>query len=546
MREQETSVPNRRRFRPALTLLLAGVAAVSCYASSACAAVSGSPVAAAAQANDVAQVRQLIKSGADVNAPAADGTTALLYAAFDSNIDLLKTLLSAGADPNVANHFGVTPLLQASRYGDEAAMEVLLKGGADIGKAQREGETPLMAAARAGSVPAVKLLLKHGANPNTAESLWDETALMWATAEGHLDVVDALLAAHADPNLKARVSDLTKRSTRTDFPSGGFTAVMWAARDGNEALVRRLVEGGADIKTTNADGATPMMLAIINDRFDLAAKLLDLGADANDGSLYQAVEMHDATTDWRAKDGTRLRADHPNQLTALDLIKVLLDHGADPNKPYQGQMHSASMCCDTHANGTPFYRAAVAADVEALKLMIAKHADLEWAPKETEKGPRDTFGPNNVGKTPLMVAMDGGKGVGMAGGPGDIREGAEPPFREVSNRNPLDAMQVLIDAGANINAKTPAGDSALHIAAFAGKLDVVRLLAKNGADLGLKDGAGLTALQVVEKQPPRPPPPTSGALAGEKQGAQPTEVAALLRELMHGNVQANLAEGPSK
>jgi hypothetical protein len=97
-----------------------------------------------------------------------------------------------------------------------------------------------------------------------------------------------------------------------------------------------------------------------------------------------------------------------------------------------------------------------------------------------------------------------------------------------------------------VNAKTPAGDSALHIAAFAGKLDVVRLLAKNGADLSLKDGAGLTALQVVEKQPPRPPPPTSGALAGEKQGAQPTEVAALLRELMHGNVQANLAEGPSK
>jgi hypothetical protein len=107
-------------------------------------------------------------------------------------------------------------------------------------------------------------------------------------------------------------------------------------------------------------------------------------------------------------------------------------------------------------------------------------------------------------------------------------------------------MQALIDAGANVNAKTPEGDSTLHIAAFAGKLDVVRLLAKNRADLSLKDGAGLTALQVVEKQSPRPPPPTSGALAGEKQGAQPTEVAALLRELLHGNVQASLSEGQSK
>ena len=157
--------------------------------------------------------------------------------------------------------------------------------------------------------------------------------------------------------------------------------------------------------------------------------------------------MHDATTDWRAKDGTRLRASHPNRLTALDLIKTLLDHGADPNKPYDGQMHSASMCCDTHANGTPFYRAAVAADVEALKLMVAKGADLEWAPKKAGKAPPDpAAGPNNSGKTPLMVAMDGGKGVGMAGGPGDIREGAAAPFRELSNRNPPDAMQVLIDA----------------------------------------------------------------------------------------------------
>jgi hypothetical protein len=209
-------------------------------------------------------------------------------------------------------------------------------------------------------------------------------------------------------------------------------------------------------------------------------------------------------------------------------------------------MHSASMCCDTHNNGSPFFRAAVAADVEALKLMIPKGANLEWSPKEVDKGPRDGLGPSNTGKTPLMVAMDGGKGVGMAGGPGDIREGVSAPFREVSNRSPVDAMQVLIDAGANINAKTPAGDSALHIAAFAGKLEIVTLLAKNGANLSLKDGAGKTALQVVENQPPRPPPPTSGALAGEKQGAQPTEVAAVLRDLMHGNVQASVAEGKAK
>ncbi|HVY66773.1 MAG TPA: ankyrin repeat domain-containing protein [Gammaproteobacteria bacterium] len=520
--------------------LAALVALAMAHNASAAAAES---VVAAARNGDIDAVKKAIAGGGNVNTPEPDGTSALLWAAYQSSPDLVQMLLKAGADPNAANRFGVTPLLQAARYGDVATMNVLLKGGADIKKAEREGETPLMAAARAGGLAAVKLLLERGADVNARESLQDETALMWATAEGHLDVVDALLKAGANPNLKARVSELTKRSTRTDFPTGGFTAVMWAVRDGNEAIVRRLVEGGADLNIANGDNATPMMLAIINDRFDLAVKLLDMGAGVNDGSLYYAVLMRDATTDWRAKDGSRLRANHDNKNTALDLIRVLLDKGADPNRPFDGQMHSASMCCDTHENGTPFFRAAVAADVEALKLLTARGADLEWKPKKADGGPRDTFGPKLAGKTALMVAMNGGKGVGMAGGPGDIREGTEPPFREVSNRKPVDAVQLLLKAGANPNAKSDEGDTALHLAAFDGKLDIVRALVAGGADLDAKDAAGLTALQVVEKQPPRPPPVTVGAATDYDVHAQPKEVAALLRDLKQGRVQASLAGG---
>jgi ankyrin repeat protein len=306
-----------------------------------------------------------------------------------------------------------------------------------------------------------------------------------------------------------------------------------------------LIEGKADINLTDGDEATAMTLAIVNDRFDLAATLLELGADPKkDDSLYQAIEMHDATTDWRAKDGSRLRSDHPNKLTALDLVKLLLEAGADPNKPFTGQLHSASMCCDTKGSGTPFYRAAVAADVEALKLLAAHGADLEWVPKPAEAS-ADRIGPPggpNAGKTPIMVAMNGGKGVGMAGGPGDIREGTKPPFREVSNREPAEAVRVLLAAGANPNAVTPAGDSALHWAAFDGKPEIVRVLAAGGANLNLQDGSGKTALQVVENQPPRPPPPTAGAQVGFEQPAQPAEVAALLRELMSGGVQASASE----
>jgi ankyrin repeat protein len=537
-----TAVPSRRHE----TLGVGFVATLLAMAATTDAAAS---IAAAARDADIDEVRELIAAGANVNEPEADGTSALLWAAYHSEPALVSALLEAGADPNAANGFGMTPLLQASRYGDVATITALLDGGAAVGLAAREGETPLMAAARAGSVDSVKLLLGRGADPDATESIWDQTALMWATAEGHLEVVDALLAAGADPNRKARVTELAKRSTRTDFPSGGFTALMWATREGNEAVVQRLLDGGADINLTNGDGATALMLAIINDRFDLAAMLLERGADAKaDDSLYQAVEMHDATTDWLAKDGTRLRADYPNTLTALDLIVRLLEAGADPNKPFTGQLHSESMCCDTKGRGTPFYRAAIAADVEAMRLMIARGADLEWSPGPAEAGdePIGPPGGGNVRKTPLMVAMNGGKGVGMAGGPGDIREGTKPPFREVSNRNPVDAVNLLIEAGANLDAVTPKGESALHLAAFAGKPEIVRALAEGGADLYLKNGDGKTALEVVEAQPARPPPPTAGALVDDEQPAQPAEIAALLRELMQGDIQASVSGGTTQ
>jgi ankyrin repeat protein len=509
----------------AIAALLAGTASAS--------------VVTAARDADVDEVRKLIAAGSDVNELESDGTSALLWAAHQGSPELVSLLLEAGGNPNTANNFGVTPLLEASRYGDVATIEALLDGGADPRAAAREGETPLMAAARAGSVEAVNLLLERGADVNAVESLQDQTALMWAAAEGHVEVVGALLEHGADPNLKARASELTTRSTRADYPSGGFTALHWAVRNGDEAVVRRLVAGGADLNITNADGATPMMLAIVNDRFDLAAKLIELGADANDGSLYYAMEMRDATTDWRARDGSRLRVDYPNELTALDLARALLEAGADPDKPVAVQMHNSSMCCDPKANATPFYRAAVAADVEALKLMLDYDPDFAWVPSSIKTGPRQPG--DTGGKTALMVAMNGGKGVGMAGGPGDIREGTAPPFREVSNRNPVDAVKLLLAAGADPDAKTPDGDTALHLAAFAGKLDIVRALVEGGADPNVKDAAGKTALQVVSEQAPRPPRPTAGALVDGEMPAQPAEVAELLRELTTGNAQANNA-----
>jgi ankyrin repeat protein len=492
---------------------------------------SAANIATAAREGDIDAVRAQLAAGADANQLETDGTSALLWAAYHSSPQLVALLLEKGADPNLANGFGVTPLLQASRNGDIETMRALLGAGADPSRAVRDGETPLMAVARTGHVQAVLLLLEHGSDPNVAEAVEGQTALMWAAAEGHLEVIDTLLRAGADPNLKARTSELTKRSMRTDFPSGGFTALMWAARDGQEAMVRRLVEAGADVNATNGDGATAMLLAIVNDRYDMAALLLELGADANDGSLWQAIEMRDAPTDWRARDGSRLRPDHPNRLSGLELIERLLAAGADPNKPFTGQMHNASMCCDAKASGTPFYRAAVAADVDSMKLLIARGADVEWTPKPVEGAPPMPFG-DNTGLTPLLVAINGGKGLLMAGGPGDIRESKIGIWREAGNRTPADAVKLLLESGANPNAVTPKGDTALHIAARDGRLEVLRELVAGGADATIRNAAGQTALELVETMKPRVLDPIAEMIGLFDDGAQPAETAAYLRELL--------------
>ena len=496
----------------------------------------------AAKNDDVQAVRAQLAKRVNVNEPARDGSTALLWAVYNGNVEMTRALLAAGSPVNAPNHYGITPLLQASRAGDAAMIGMLVKAGADVALAHPDGETPLMAASRTGRLDAVKLLIEGGANVNAADSYQQETPLMWAAVEGHVDVVNALLKAGADPNAKAHVSGLDDRK-HGDYPSGGFTALMFATRQGRDDVATALMKGGADPKLTNADGLTASMVAIVNDRFDLAARMLELGADANDGSLYFAVDMHDATTDMRAHDGSRLRVDHQNKLTAMDLIKLLLDKGADPNKPYQGQVHNTTLCCDPEVNSSPFYRASIAADVDALKLMLAHGAKVDWSPAEVKKPGPDGApaaagrgrGMNaNVGKTAAMMAMSGGRGAPFAAGPGFDRIGA-PPFREKATREPVEALKVLLEAGANPNAKTPDGSSLLHQAVTVRRTDAIRLLVEKGAKLDAVNKDNMTPLLLAEK----PDPPVTAAQMQQDPGVykprrdKREDVIATLRELMH-------------
>ena len=490
----------------------------------------------AARDGDFQTVRTLLAKRANVNEPARDGSTPLLWAAYHSDVGMVRALIAAGANFIKPNRYGVTPLLQASRTGDTPIIAELLKAGADVGRSVHpEGETPLMAASRTGKLSAVELLLKAGSDPNAVDHYQKQTALMRAAEEGHVDVVNALLVAGADPNIKAHLSPLATRKN-ADHATGGFTALMFAVRNGHENVARTLAEGGADLKATNGDGLTATSIAIVNDRFDLARTLLDLGADPNDGSLFFAVDMHDATTDMRARDGSRLRADHPNQLAARDLVKLLLERGADPNKPFAGQIHNTSLCCGEEHNASPFFRAAIAADVEVLKLMIGHGAQVEWSPAEIKKKEGESAGRGanaNVGKTPAMVAMVGGRGAPFAAGPGFERLIA-PPFREAANRDPGEALKVLLEAGANPNAKSADGATLLHQAVTARRTDMVRALVAAGAKLDAVNKDNLTPLLLAEK--PEPPPPAGNnndSRAWRPRRDSRDEVIATLRELMH-------------
>lgn len=519
-----------------------GLLAVAVFV--AVASASGdSPLTKAVKANDVQAVRVLVKSGTDVNVRSGDGSTPLLWAANNGSVEIARLLIANKAAVDAANDFGITALLQASRVGDSAMVDLLLRSGANPNKAHPEGETPLLAASRSGSVPTVRLLLTRGVDVNAAEKFQNTTAVMWAAAEGHVDVVDVLIEAGADINRQGHITTLTDRNN-ADHPTGGFTPLMWAARSGNDALVRRLVEKGAKVNLKNGDEASAAMVAMYNDRFDVAGTLIELGSDVNDGSLYVAVEMRDATTDQFAFDGSRRRPDYPNKLTALDLMRTLLEKGADPNQRFQGQFHSTHMPNTDRFDNTPFFRAAVAADVEALKVMVGHGVKLDQMPPveaEPERKPGDiTVGgrrPNpNAGRTAAYVAMTGGRGPAMTGGPAYIRDGA-PPYREPGSRKPEDALAVLLDAGANPNAKSPDGTTLLHQAARLGNLEMIRALAKAKVDFTQKNDDGFTALDVAEGKKAASGagaraggPPGGGR--GRGRGASQQDVAKLLRELM--------------
>ena len=434
----------------------------------------------AVRAGDRQAVRALLAKKADVNAAQVDGSTALHLAVDANDEELARLLLAAGARAAAATRYGVTPLSLAARNGSVTLIEALIKAGADPNGASREGETPLMTVTRSGSLDAAQKLLALGANVNAAESWHQQTALMWAASDNQVPVAAALVRAGADVNARSKVwpgqpprprgSETSFQSAHSNFPKGGFTALHFAAQYGSGAVAELLAEAGANLDVTEPDGVTPLMMAIINGHYDVAAVLVRKGANVNAvdrsgrGALYHAVDMH--TLEWLF---SRPNPKPSGDLDAVGIARLLLESGANPNARLTARgfaiQHDSLGNANLTVGSTPFMKAATTSDVRMLRLLLEHKADPNIATQN--------------GTTPLMAAA----GLNWA---------------EISSLgtedDALEAMKLMLERGADVNAANNNGETALHGAAQRGADRLVQFLADSGASLEAKTKRGRTPL----------------------------------------------------
>jgi len=462
----------------------------------------------AVKRQDKQALRSLLRERVDVNARQGDGATALAWAADRNDLEAADLLIQAGADADAANEYGVTPLSLACGNGNGAMVERLLKAGANPNAARATGETPLMTCARVGAAEAVKLLLARGANANAKDAERGQTALMWAASQKHPEVVQALVDAKADVHARSAVLPLYKPtrpitySPNVHFPEtkGGFTPLLFAAQAGDLESVRILLAAGARANDATPEAGSALVLATMNGHENVAHFLLDQGADPNIADGYGITALH-----WAVQEGLKAMYGRPGEVDPYwehpnmpELVKTLLVRGANPNarikKDFDPYIHrfARNRPIDLPAawptGATPFLLAAASGDPGMMRLLLEGKADPGLATVQ--------------GLTPLMVAA----GVGVdrvAGGtaglaPAVIEGRIFPPEEE---KKYLEAIQVAVEHGADVNAPGPGGRTALHGAVLWGELGIIQYLAEKGADLEARDMYGQSALSIALGDP---------------------------------------------
>jgi uncharacterized protein len=421
-------------------------------------------------------------------ADADDGTTPLHWAVYNSNADEVRRLIRAGADVNARNDYGATPLAEAAETGNVEIIGQLLKAGADPESSNDDGQTALMIIARTSNIAAAELLLKHRARINAAEKWRGQTALMWAAAEQQPAMVKLLVRRGADVNARSTMNDwkryVTAEGRKQDRNPGGFTALLYAARQGCAECARALLKGGAKVNLADPDGITPLLMAVMSMHFDTARVLIESGANVDRwdwwgrSPLYAAVDVNTIPTGGRPD---RLSTD---ETTSLDIIRLLLERGANPDArlrkfpPYRalGPDRGGDGVLTTDA--TPLLRAAKGADLAAIRLLLEHGANPNQAQVD--------------GVTPLMAAAR------VAASRADTRG------EHVTQEEAIEVARLLVAAGADLNTRSRpgvglqgqvAGRSAAEGALAWGWNKVAAALVEMGAEppmTGARGGAAAT------------------------------------------------------
>jgi ankyrin repeat protein len=501
-------------------------------------AATTAAVADAAMSGDRESVRALLKQGGDVNAAQGDGMTALHWAASGNDVELIDMLIHAGANLRAATRInGYTPLFFAARSGHAAAVKTLLAGGADPKAASVTGSTPLMLAAASGSVETVSALLDAGADINGKESAREETALMFAAARNRVDVIRLLAKrggnvaatskvqdlyafteedaerrpAQGGAQRKPQVAGVDRNFVYTELIGymGGFTPLLFAAREGHTDAVAALLDTGADVNQVSAgDRTSALLVAIINGHFDLAKFLLDKGAKptlaAENGvtPLYAVLNCQ-----WAPKSNyPQPRAYLQQKLTYLDLMSELLAKGADPNARVNRKVwysgYNSDLSGIDEIGATPFWRAAYASDVDAMQLLVANGADPQIPTMKPAGRRQFTDGareaPKDVSNMPAVptggpsvTALHAATGVGYA-------EGFAANSHRIHPAGWLPAVKYLVEElHLDVNARDHDGNTALHHAAARGDNEMILYLVSKGADVTAVNREGQTTADMA-------------------------------------------------
>jgi ankyrin repeat protein len=484
------------------------------------------PLVDAASDKQRATALALLAEGVDANVRSPDNTTALHWAAYHDDVELAQRLLAAGADANAVNDYGAFPLAEAAAVGNAAMISLLLDAGAKVETANADGQTALMIVARTNKVDAARRLIEAGADVNRAEQWRGQTPLMWAAAQGQPGMIRLMLEHGAEPDVRSAINDwvqVSSESRRMFRPDGGLTPLLFAAREGCEECARALVEGGADPDFTDPKNVTPLFLAIDNTHFDTAKYLIEAGANVNKWDWYGRTPLYAAVDQSTVPAGGRADRATVDDTSALELVDLLLERGANPDialklpPPYRSIPDDRGCDSMLTTGMTPLLRAAKVFDVPAMQRLLAHEADFTI--------------PNQDGVLPIHAAAGlGSSACDPRGYGGGIPHYETADVQQAS----IAALETLLAAGADVNAQGPevsgagsrfggkrTGQTALHGAAGWGWDDVVRFLVAKGARVDLRDAQGRTAYDAAAGGGGG-----RGAAAGGRQGT-----AALLAEL---------------